>query len=78
MAKTVHCVKLGRDAEGLPTPPLPGALGKKIFDSVSAEAWQMWLRTQTMLINEHRLNLSDPDSRKYLQEQLQQYFFAEK
>lgn len=78
MTRMVNCVKLGREAEGMAAPPLPGALGKKIFDNVSAEAWKMWLGTQTMIINENRLNLSDADSRKYLQEQMQQYFFAEK
>jgi Fe-S cluster biosynthesis and repair protein YggX len=76
MTRTVHCIKLGRDAEGLPRPPVPGVLGQKIFESVSAEAWQMWLRTQTMLINENRLSLSDASSRQYLQAQMEQYFFA--
>lgn len=77
MSRMVQCIKLGREAEGITRAPLPGALGQKIYESVSEEAWQMWLRTQTMLINENRLNLSDPDSRKYLHEQMKQYFFAE-
>lgn len=29
MAHMVNCVKLGREAEGLDYPPLPGALGMK-------------------------------------------------
>ena len=77
MARTVHCIKLGRDAEGLDFPPYPGELGKRIFDSVSKEAWQAWLRHQTMLVNENRLNLADPKARKYLQEQMEKHFFGD-
>ncbi|MBE9608284.1 oxidative damage protection protein [Chitinilyticum piscinae] len=76
MSRTVHCIKLGRDAEGLDFPPLPGELGKKLFDSVSKEAWQAWVKHQTMLINENRLNLADPRARQYLQQQLENYFFG--
>ena len=77
MARMVNCVKLGREAEGLDLPPVPGALGKRIFENVSKQAWQEWLRYQTMLINENRLNLMEPSARKYLQEQMERYFFGE-
>ena len=76
MARTVNCVKLGREAEGLDFPPAPGALGKRIFENVSKEAWQQWLRHQTMLVNENRLNLADPRARKYLAEQTEAHFFG--
>lgn len=76
MSRTVKCVKLGREAEGLDFAPLPGELGKKIFENVSKEAWAAWVRHQTMLINENRLNLADPRAREYLAEQLQAYFFG--
>ena len=59
MARMVHCVKLGREAEGLDFPPYPGELGKRIYENVSKEAWQQWLRHQTMLVNENRLSLAD-------------------
>jgi Fe-S cluster biosynthesis and repair protein YggX len=72
----VQCIKLGREAPGLDVPPLPGDLGRRIFDTVSREAWQQWQRHQTMLVNENRLNLSDPRARQYLREQLEQYFFG--
>ena len=75
MARTVHCVKLGRDAEGLDLPPYPGALGQRIFENVSKEAWQQWIKLQTMLINENRLNLIEARHRKYLAEQLEKHFF---
>jgi len=77
MARTVKCVKLGREADGLDFPPMPGALGKRIFDNVSKEAWQQWIRMQTMIINENRLNLMDAGHRKYLAEQVEKHFFGE-
>ena len=76
MARMVNCVKLGREAEGLDLPPLPGELGKRVFENVSKEAWQQWVRHQTMLINENRLNLMDARARKYLAEQMERYFFG--
>ena len=76
MARMVNCVKLGREAEGLDLPPIPGELGKRVFDNVSKEAWQQWVRHQTMLINENRLNLMDARARKYLAEQMERYFFG--
>jgi len=77
MARTVKCIKLGREAEGLDFPPYPGLLGKRIYEQVSKEAWQQWLRHQTMLVNENRLNLADPTARKYLAEQMEKHFFGE-
>ena len=76
MARTVHCVKLGREAEGLDFPPYPGELGQRLWQHVSKEAWQGWLRYQTMLVNENRLNLADPAARKYLAEQMERHFFG--
>lgn len=77
MARTVQCVKLGREAEGLDRPPYPGPLGQRIFEQVSKEAWQAWIRHQTMLVNENRLNLADATARKYLAKQMENYFFGE-
>jgi Fe-S cluster biosynthesis and repair protein YggX len=77
MARNVQCIKLGREAEGMDFAPLPGALGKRLYDSVSKEAWQGWLRYQTMLINENRLSLADQRARQYLTQQLEAYFFGD-
>ena len=76
MARTVHCIKLGKEAEGLDFPPVPGEMGKKLWQSVSKQAWQDWIRQQTMLVNEYRLNLSDPKARKYLAQQMENHFFG--
>ena len=77
MARMVHCIKLGKEAEGLEFPPVPGELGRRIFENVSKEAWQQWQRHQTMLVNENRLSLADARARKYLQTQMEQYFFGD-
>ena len=77
MARTVKCIKLGREADGLDFPPMPGAMGKRLYENVSKEAWQQWIRLQTMIINENRLNLADPQHRKYLAEQVEKHFFGE-
>ena len=77
MARMVNCVKLGREAEGLDVPPLPGDLGKRVFENVSKEGWQQWVRHQTMLINENRLNMADPRARQYLMKQTEKFFFGE-
>ena len=76
MARLVKCIKLGREMEGLDFQPYPGELGNRIFDNVSKEAWGGWIRHQTLLVNELRLNLSDIKARKYLAEQLEAYFFG--
>ena len=77
MTHLVHCCKLNKEAEGLSRPPIPGALGERLFNEVSKEAWDMWLSHQTMLINEYRLNLMEANSRAFLKEEMQKYFFGE-
>ncbi len=77
MARTVNCIKLGREAEGLDLPPMPGPLGKRLWENVSKEAWQQWIRLQTMIINDNRLNLADAAHRRYLAEQVEKHFFGE-
>lgn len=77
MSRTVHCIKLQREAEGLAYAPYPGELGKRIFENVSKEAWTQWLAHQTMLINENRLSPLDPKARKFLEGEMEKYFFGE-
>ena len=77
MARTVQCIKLGVEAEGLDFPPYPGELGKRIWQQVSKEAWAEWMRQQTMLVNENRLNLADQRARQYLARQMEKHFFGE-
>jgi Fe-S cluster biosynthesis and repair protein YggX len=77
MSRTVYCVKLKREAEGLDFPPYPGEMGKRLYESVSKEAWKQWLEHQKMLVNENRLNLADSKARAYLLEQMEKHFFGE-
>lgn len=77
MARMVNCIHLKKEAEGLAFPPYPGELGKRIYDNVSKEAFEVWKRHQTMLVNENRLNLADARARQYLARQMEQFFFGE-
>ncbi len=77
MPRIVKCIKLGTEAEGLDFPPVPGELGKRIWENVSKEAWAAWLKHQTTLVNENRLNLADARARKYLMAQMEKHFFGE-
>ena len=77
MARTVKCVMLGKDADGLDFAPYPGDLGQRIYDNVSKEAWQRWLAHQTMLINEYRLTPIEPEARRFLAEEMEKFFFGE-
>jgi Fe-S cluster biosynthesis and repair protein YggX len=77
MTRMVKCVKLDKESEGLAQAPYPGELGRRIYAHVSKEAWQMWLRHQTMLINEYRLTPMDPKTRKFLEQEMEKFFFGE-
>ena len=77
MTRVVQCVKLNTEAEGLEYMPYPGDLGQKIYDNVSKEGWQMWVGHQTMLMNEYRLTPVDPKARKFLEEEMEKFFFGE-
>ena len=76
MSRIVQCVKLKKEGEGLKVPPYPGELGKRIYQNVSQEAWQEWLQHQTMLINEYRLTPIEPKARKFLEEEMEKFFFG--
>jgi Fe-S cluster biosynthesis and repair protein YggX len=76
MTRIIHCSKLNKEAEGLVNPPFPGAMGQKIYDQISQEAWQLWLRHQTMLINEYRLSTVDPKARQFLFTEMEKFLFG--
>lgn len=76
MTRTVQCVLLKREAPGLERQPYPGPLGQRIYNEVSQEAWAGWVRHQTMLINEYRLTPVDPKARKFLEGEMEKYFFG--
>jgi Fe-S cluster biosynthesis and repair protein YggX len=76
MPRNVNCIVLGKEAEGLDYAPYPGPLGQRIYDNVSKEAWQRWLAHQTMLINEYRLTPMEPAARKFLEAEMEKFFFG--
>jgi Fe-S cluster biosynthesis and repair protein YggX len=76
MPRTIYCAYLQRDAEGLERVPYPGELGQRIYANISTEAWQLWLRHQTMLMNEYRLTPIDPKARKFLVEEMEKFLFG--
>ena len=76
MSRTVNCVLLGKEAEGLDYAPYPGELGQRIYENVSKEGWQRWLGHQTMLINEYRLSPIEPKAREFLEKEMEKFFFG--
>ena len=77
MSRTVNCILLKKEAEGLDYAPYPGDLGKRIYDNVSKEAWAQWVAHQTMLINEYRLTPIEPEARKFIEKEMEKFFFGE-
>ena len=77
MSRKVHCQILGEELDGLAFQPYPGELGKRIYENISQQAWQKWLALQTMLINENRLSPINPEHRKYLEGEMEKFFFGE-
>ncbi|MGX2040358.1 oxidative damage protection protein [Methylocaldum sp. MU1018] len=76
MTHRVKCARLGIEAEGLEKPPFPGPEGQRIFDNISSQAWQEWLKLQTMLINEYRLTPFEPEARKFLAKEREKFLFG--
>ena len=77
MSRTVKCVLLKEEAEGLDYAPYPGDLDQRIYDKVSKVAWQRWVAHQTMLINEYRLTPIEPEARSFLEAEMEKFFFGE-
>lgn len=75
MSHTVFCQKLQKEAEGLRFQLYPGEIGKRIYDNICQEAWTDWQKKQTMLINEHKMNMMNPDDRAVLEKSMVDYLF---
>ena len=76
MARMIQCVKLGKEAEGLETPPIPGESGQRIYEQISKEAWGAWMQRQTILINEHKLSVIEPEARAFLEREMNEFLFG--
>jgi Fe-S cluster biosynthesis and repair protein YggX len=77
MARLVQCVKLGRELPGLEKPPFPGELGQRIYENVSAEGYELWQPHMTIMINHYGLNPADPETRRILRREMEEFFFGE-
>lgn len=77
MSRMVKCAKLQKELPGMPYKPFNNALGQRIYDEISAEAWKMWVEHSKMVVNEFRLDLTSPEAHRILLEQCEQYFFGE-
>ena len=78
MSRTIFCTFLQKEAEGQDFQLYPGELGKRIFNEISKEAWGPCIHKQTMLINEKKLNMMNPDHRKLLEEEMINFLFEGK
>ncbi|MCA1553058.1 MAG: oxidative damage protection protein [Chloroflexi bacterium] len=77
MARMVKCAKLGRELAGLDRPPVPGPLGKRIYENISAQAWDLWKQQSVLLINHYGLSLMDPEAQKFMREQMEKFLFED-
>lgn len=77
MARLVFCKKLGKEAPGMPFKPFQNELGQRIYDSISMEAWRLWLEHSKMIVNEYRVDLTSPAGHKRLLEEAEKFFFGE-
>ena len=77
MARMIFCEKLGRFANGFEKPPFPGELGERIYEHISEEGYALWQPQATLLINHYGLSMGDPEARKFLLEQMEEFFFGQ-
>nr|VFJ61555.1 MAG: Fe-S cluster biosynthesis and repair protein YggX [Candidatus Kentron sp. FW] len=76
MARMVHCVVLGREAEGLDKLPHPGSLGGQIYENVSKEGWEQWLMRLQMIINENQLTTATPHNIEIIEKYMVSFLFG--
>ena len=72
----VHCQLLNQNLEGLTFQTWPGELGRRIYENISQQVWKQWMNHQTMLINEHRLSPLNPEHRKFIEGEMEKFFFG--
>jgi Fe-S cluster biosynthesis and repair protein YggX len=75
--RRVFCIRLQKELPGLDEPPFDTELGKKIYENVSQDAWNMWMEHCKMLLNEYRLNPARKEDQAAIVKQMEQFFFGE-
>lgn len=77
MSRTVYCLVLKREAEGLDQPPHPGPVGQRVYENISEEGWAQWLQRLTTIINENQLSTADPASIELIERHMIGFLFGE-
>jgi Fe-S cluster biosynthesis and repair protein YggX len=77
MTRMVKCAKLGETLPGLPYKPFNDALGQRIYDTVSAQAWTLWIEHSKKIVNEYRLDLTQKKAHEVLKEQCEAFLFGD-
>jgi Fe-S cluster biosynthesis and repair protein YggX len=77
MPRLVKCAKLGQELPGMVYRPFSNELGKRIYDTVSQQAWMMWIEYSKRIVNELHLDLGSEEGQKLLYEQAEQFFFGD-
>ena len=72
--RIVHCIKLKKDLPGLTRQPYKNDLGKRIYDGVSKEAWDQWLKDSVKFVNTYRVDLATTEGQKFMFKQCAVYF----
>ena len=75
--RTVYCLKLGRELPGLDAPPWPGALGQRIYEHISQDAWEMWEERMKMILNEYRLLPFQKEAQALIARQMEEFLFGD-
>lgn len=77
MSRMIFCQKLQKELPGFDTPPYPGPLGERVMAEISAQAWDEWIKHQTILLNEYRLSPLDPDTPAFLEKEMNTFLFTD-
>ncbi len=66
----INCIRCQKEGEIINNLPHKGALGEEIKAKVCSLCWEEWSKESVKIINEHRLNLSEPSARGFLSTQM--------
>nr|BET44335.1 MAG: oxidative damage protection protein [Candidatus Aschnera chinzeii] len=75
MNRKIFCSFLQCEAEGLDFYTYPGKIGEKIFNEISKEVWKKWIKKQTILINDYKLNTLNNKDKKFLEKEMINFLF---
>ncbi|QIE02296.1 oxidative damage protection protein [Buchnera aphidicola] len=75
MNRIIFCEFLKKKSQGQDYQIYPGKLGEKIYNHISQEAWEQWMKKQTILINENKLNTSNYKDRQIIENNMKLFLF---